>query len=234
MQGCLRLPVRRALRRSRLGLARLHPQAPSGTLRLRSQFLERLHTTHKNCIIPSVHLHSSLPMRKLMHATLTSMHAAPICGSQQAVASGGGVRALLRAASSRGSGSVIPPSSPSTLSSRGSAFAMRKPPPPRPRFTVSTERPSSLAVSAAADGGGERDSSSGGPQQQRPERRMDTHYTFTEELFTDAFQFVIPIYQRPYEWGTTEMEQLMRDLEVNLDAQVDDVNELEVRACARA
>ncbi len=62
---------------------------------------------------------------------------------------------------------------------------------------------------------------------------MDTHYTFTEELFTDAFQFVIPIYQRPYEWGAPELEQLMRDLEANLNASVQDVNELEVRARVR-
>jgi hypothetical protein len=152
------------------------------------------------------------------------MRAAPLCGARPAAASGSGVRALLRASRSS---FIFPPT-------RRSAFASQKPPlPPRSRFTASTARSRSLlAVSAAADGG-ERDGSGGGGAPQRPERRMDTHYTFTEELFTDAFQFVIPIYQRPYEWGPPELEQLMRDLEANLDANEQDVNELEVRARSR-
>ena len=56
---------------------------------------------------------------------------------------------------------------------------------------------------------------------------METFYEHGTHLFGDKFQFKIPVYQRVYAWGRTETEALLRDLEANLDASVEDPEKLE-------
>lgn len=57
---------------------------------------------------------------------------------------------------------------------------------------------------------------------------MSTVYAYAGELFSDNYQFLIPVYQRVYEWEKEEVEVLLNDLESRLDTQ-QDVSKLEVR-----
>ena len=79
------------------------------------------------------------------------------------------------------------------------------------------------AAASAAYGGPEHDAAA------RLERRMDTAYVFTADLLADAYQFIVPCYQRVYEWEE-EVTRLLCDIEANLDVEEPDVNKLEVRA----
>jgi hypothetical protein len=98
---------------------------------------------------------------------------------------------------------------------------------------LSLRAPARLRLSAVTQrvgAGGADDSSSAPPP---VERRMSTIYEYAGKLFTDKYQFVIPVYQRVYEWEKEEVEMLLNDLESRLDTQ-QDVNRLEVRLAAPA
>jgi hypothetical protein len=110
-------------------------------------------------------------------------------------------------------GQRLPAAAAQQLTRRGGTAAVALPPDARPaaqraararvagavalRAPVRSRLLSSSAAAArraragvvAADG-------SGGADTSVAERRMSTSYAFAEELFTDAYQFIIPAYQR--------------------------------------
>ena len=61
----------------------------------------------------------------------------------------------------------------------------------------------------------------------RQDRKMDTAVLCIGDLLTDAYQIVVPIYQRVYEWETEEVEKLLDDFVMNLDSSMES-NQLKV------
>jgi hypothetical protein len=56
------------------------------------------------------------------------------------------------------------------------------------------------------------------PEKVPPKRKtMSTDVLCVGDLLTDAYQMVVPIYQRVYDWTSVEIELLLDDFTSNLD-----------------